>query len=73
MKRVLYHRILLLSSQTADHSKVTATGYQTLFEVLASEDFCNDLPDIVKKVKLNLFFYWYVFIDIWHYYRLVYL
>ena len=28
---------------------------QTLFEILASEDCYIDLPEIVKKVKLNLF------------------
>ena len=28
---------------------------QTLFEILASEDFYIDLPEIVQKVKLNLF------------------
>ena len=28
---------------------------QTLFEILASEDCYIDLPEIVQKVKLNLF------------------
>ena len=28
---------------------------QTLFEILASEDFYIDLPEIVQKVKMNLF------------------
>ena len=28
---------------------------QTLFEILASEDCYIDLPEIVEKVKLNLF------------------
>ena len=28
---------------------------QTLFEILASEDYYIDLPVVIQKVKLNLF------------------
>ena len=38
---------------------------QTLSEILASEDCYIDLPEIVEKVKLNLFSsYYYVIINI---------
>ena len=31
---------------------------QTLFEILASEDCCIGLPEIIQKVKLDLFSFW---------------
>ena len=60
MKRTFYYRILLLSFKLL----ITARLQQDIkhFKILALEDCYDDLSQIVRIVKLNLFSSYYAFI-----------